>query len=368
MWNGGFSWTQSLCLLSSRAKVLSRELLCCCCCCYPRFRDGYVSSWSFILQEELLRISELIPSGVVVIRSWEQGTYSSGWKVPCKPLLAGLCAMAGGQGCALSMGTPLSCVTFEHNTQTALAGINCPQRAAVCVQCVRLRGCLAHMKLIRAVEWYRTRASFSLVNNLCPAFTASFSQAEVEAKRAEQWDIETNCAEEVLLEVQQKQVCLLGILRKSSFILVAVAKHALLTGLSGLSVTCETPAPAWAVTAPSPGAFASVPAPVLGQAGAGSLLLPENVNMFCTVSSPLSQPSPWGLSVPRQDTSNFLHFGLCCLDVLIPNLFVSSQSHSEFPFLAADAISNPLWGGGFSSVELRVTVGVVHCGDSAGSL
>lgn len=37
----------------------------------PRFRDGYVSSWSFILQEgELLRISELIPSGVVVIRSW----------------------------------------------------------------------------------------------------------------------------------------------------------------------------------------------------------------------------------------------------------------------------------------------------------
>lgn len=56
---------------------------------------------------------------------------------------------------------------------------------------------MAHMKLIRAVEWYRTRVFFSLVNNLCPVFTASFSQAEVESKlcRAEQWDIETNCAE-----------------------------------------------------------------------------------------------------------------------------------------------------------------------------
>lgn len=102
---------------------------------------------------------------------------------------------AWGHPCGAELGCCSSCVTFEHNTQTALAGINCPQRAAVCVQCVRLRGCLAHMKLIRAVEWYRTRASFSLVNNLCPAFTASFSQAEVEAKRAEQWDIETNCAE-----------------------------------------------------------------------------------------------------------------------------------------------------------------------------
>lgn len=33
--------------------------------------------------------------------------YSSGWEIPCKPVLAVLCAMVGGQGCALSMGTPL---------------------------------------------------------------------------------------------------------------------------------------------------------------------------------------------------------------------------------------------------------------------
>lgn len=36
------------------------------------------------------------------------------------------------------------------------------------------------------------------------------------------------------MEIQQKQVCLLGILRKSSFILKAVAKQALVTGLSGV--------------------------------------------------------------------------------------------------------------------------------------
>lgn len=56
---------------------------------------------------------------------WQEGrAVSSAWGHPC----------GAEQGCCSS------CVTFEHNTQTALAGINCPQRAAVCVQCVRLRG------------------------------------------------------------------------------------------------------------------------------------------------------------------------------------------------------------------------------------
>lgn len=48
---------------------------------------------------------------------------------------------AWGHPCGAELGCCSSCVTFEHNTQTALAGINCPQHAAVCVQCVRLRGC-----------------------------------------------------------------------------------------------------------------------------------------------------------------------------------------------------------------------------------
>lgn len=65
---------------------------------------------------------------------------------------------------------------------------------------------MAHMKLIRAVEWYRTRASFSLVNNLCPVFTASVSQAEVEAKlcRAQQWGMAT--VQRVTLSTRGKTV------------------------------------------------------------------------------------------------------------------------------------------------------------------
>lgn len=101
---------------------------------------------------------------------------------------------AWGHPCGAELSCCSSCVTFEHNTQTALAGINCPQRAAVCVYNVSgSGGVLAHMKLIRAVEWCRTRTSFSPVNNLYPVFTASVSQAEVEAElcRAQQWDVGT---------------------------------------------------------------------------------------------------------------------------------------------------------------------------------
>lgn len=85
------------------------------------------------------------------------------------------------------------------------------------------------------------------------------------------------------------------------------------------------------------------------------------------------------ISLEFRDTSSFLHFGCCFLDVLIPNLFISSQSHFlnfhfqqqikfqvffDFIFLTHKTFV----GRGFSSVELRVTVGAVQWGNSEGSL
>lgn len=51
---------------------------------------------------------------------------------------------AWGHPCGAELSCCSSCVTFKHNTQTALAGINCPQRAAVYVECVRLPGVFWH--------------------------------------------------------------------------------------------------------------------------------------------------------------------------------------------------------------------------------